>query len=283
MKIIVVDDEWLALAQFGLEMEGIDWIDVVATFQDPKEALVFLETEEVDVVISDIEMGEMNGLEFANILRVKYPEILVIFVTGYEQYALDAFKEHAFGYLLKPFDREEMLVLLEKAKGFQKASKKIEVKTFGRFDVFGKDGVVVFHNAKAKELLAICVDRLGGIVTMEEAIDKLWPDRAYDSRVKNLYRKAVASVRLSLAEGGMEHVFYSGRGNCYIQKDMCNCDYYTYLETGIGEYTGEYMFPYEWAEETIVTLDAIEPALLIKEEPQEPVDVLQQMQMKLEE
>lgn len=279
MRIIVVDDEWLALAQFELEMKGIDWIEVVGTFQDPKEALVFMEQTEVDVVISDIEMGDMNGLEFANILQNTHPNVLVVFVTGYEQYALEAFKEHAFGYLLKPFDREEMLVVLEKAKGFQKTVDKLEVKTFGRFDVFGKGGVIVFRNAKAKELLALCIDRVGGSVTMEEAIDKLWAEREYDSRVKNLYRKAVASVRLSLADCGMDHVFFAGRGNCHIQKDMCNCDYFTYLETGIGDYTGAYMFPYEWAEDTIIVLDAIEPM----EQEEESQEFERQLVLELEE
>ncbi len=280
MRIVVVDDEWLALAQFELETKEIDWIEVVGTFQNPKEALEFMKTNPVDVVVSDIEMEDMNGLEFANVLQETNPDVLVIFVTGYEQYALEAFKEHAFGYLLKPFDREEMLVLLEKAKGFQKTVERLVVKTFGRFDAFGKDGVIVFRNTKAKELLALCVDRNGGSVTMEEAIDKLWPEREYDSRVKNLYRKAVASVRLSLAESGMEHVFFAGRGNCHVQKDLCDCDYYTYLETGVGEYSGDYMFPYEWAEETIVVLDKIEPVVVEMEK--EVKEFARQLTLKLE-
>lgn len=250
MDLLLIDDEWLVLEQFELEMEGIDWINIKGKCASAQQGLTFLKTTTVDVVVVDVEMGGMSGLEFAEVLRTTYPEILVIFVTGYDHYALEAFQKQAFGYLLKPFNRQEMLSLLEKAQCFHIPESKLRIVTFGRFDVFYRNESLTFHNAKAKELLALCVDRYGGSVSMEEAVDKLWPERPYDDRVKNLYRKAVTSLRNALSEIDQEHIFYTGRGFCYLKTEQCICDYYEYLKRGHGAYDGLYMFEYEWAEET---------------------------------
>ena len=133
-------------------------------------------------------------------LREVSPDVVVVFITGYEQYALEALKIRADYYLTKPYDSRDIREVLERARLLSARQKKrVYVRTFGRFDVFIDGTAVYFPNAKAKELLALCVDHRGGTVSIEEAVDKLWEDREYDSRVKNLYRKAVMQIRQALA------------------------------------------------------------------------------------
>ena len=98
---------------------------------------------------------------------------------------------------------------------------------------------------------------MGGDVTMEEAIEKLWPNRSYDERVKRLYRKAVTRLKEVFQQLGEETVFLSKRASCCIVKNMVSCDYFRFMddpEQFSKDYNGEYMFNYSWAETTNATL-----------------------------
>lgn len=131
---------------------------------------------------------------------------------------------------------------------------RIFLRAFGRFDVFADGHLVDISSAKAKELLALCVDHCGGDVTMEEAIDKLWEDRACDQRSKNLYRKTVSYLRHLFEDLGCPEVFSSARGRCHLNREMVDCDYYHYLSGEDAPFAGEYLSNYAWAEETTAWL-----------------------------
>lgn len=134
------------------------------------------------------------------------------------------------------------------------APQKIYLRAFGRFDVFADNQLVSISSAKAKELLALCVDHCGGDVTMEEAIDKLWTDRAYDERSKNLYRKTVSYLHHLFETLNRPDVFSSARGRCHLNQEAVDCDYFRYLSGDCVPFTGEYLSNYSWAEETTAWL-----------------------------
>ena len=194
-------------------------------------------------------------------MREISPDLVVIFITGYEQYTLDALKVKADYYMTKPYDSRDIKEVLERAKLLSARQKKrVYIRTFGRFDLFIDGKAVYFSNTKAKELLALCVDHRGGAVTIEEAADKLWEDRIYDSRVKNLYRKAVMQIRQILSEYGVEEIFSGNRGSCQIDILKVDCDYYELLKGNPDaarewEITGNYLQEYSWAEETCARLE----------------------------
>ncbi len=257
MKTILVDDELLSLANFEIECRDIEEIEVVGTFENPLKALEYASENEVDFALLDVEMPEMNGLELGSRLKEMHPKMVLIYVTGYSQYIMDALKMKADYCIMKPYDKRDVEDALERAVLLSKRKKRIQVRMFDRFDLFVDGQAVYFSNAKAKELLAICMDRCGGNVTMEEAIDKLWPDRAYDEKVKRLYRKAVMNLMAILKSRGVEDLFMTGRGVCWIMKDMVECDYFTYLENPEKHrnlFKGEYLFDYSWGEETLAKL-----------------------------
>lgn len=261
MRVIIVDDEKLALRQFQFEIEGIPWVELSGAFLNPVQALEFIENHSVEAAFLDIEMPEMNGLELAEKLRELSPGLVIIFITGYEQYTLDALKIKADYYLTKPYDNEDIKEVLERARLLSARQKKrVYIRTFPRFEVFVADSTVYFPNSKAKELLALCVDHCGGIVTIEEAVDKLWEGRKYDARVKNLYRKAVMQVRQVLAAQGVEEIFNGNRGSCQIDIKKIDCDYYDFLK-GIPEAVQKwklgrkYLEEYSWAEETAANIE----------------------------
>src|SRR5699024_2760886 len=99
--------------------------------------LQFLRENPVDAAFLDIEMPEMNGIVLAEKMREIMPDLVVVFITGYEQYTLDALKIKADYYLTKPYDTKDIREVLERAKLLSARQKKrVYIRTFGRFDVF---------------------------------------------------------------------------------------------------------------------------------------------------
>lgn len=257
MKTIVVDDEKLAVKQFEMECENLPWVELSGSFSNGEDALEYAGKEKIEAAFLDIEMPGMNGILLAKQLRELYPKLVVVFLTGYEEYTLEAVLMKADYYLMKPYSSGEFREIMENARLLtRRQRKRIYIRTFGRFDLLIDDRVVDISNAKAKELLALCVDRRGGMVTMEEAVDKLWENRTFDERVKNLYRKATMSLRKVFREYGLEDVFFNERGRCYINREMFDCDYYEAIKQKEHNRekhpvcAGHYMPEYSWAEET---------------------------------
>ena len=203
-------------------------------------------------------MPELSGLELLTKLRNLHPDLIVIIATGYSQYALDAFKAHAVGFLLKPYSRDDLLYAIETATlHLQGQAKNIYIRTFGRFEIFLNDEIVFFRNSKSKELLALLVDMQGGSVTTEFGISKLWEDRPYDKKTQSLYRKAAKQLKDTLKEKGIEDIIISNKSSRCLNTKKVKCDYYAYLENdvkGKNKFNQEYMSNYLWAEETLATL-----------------------------
>ena len=254
MKVILVDDEALLLKQLEMEISQFPNVEIVGQFNDPVAALEFLKKHKVEAVISDIEMPGMNGIELGRHAKELQSGIVLVFITGYEQYAIEAMKIRADFYITKPFNTEDIKEVLDRIELLADRQKTTEIhfRTFGRFDVFIDGESVHFPNAKAKELLALCVDHRGGKVMMEEAIDKLWEDRPYDAKVKNLYRKAVMNIKQMFQEHNLDDIFVNSRGSCNINLDRISCDYYDLLDGKIAksDVVGYYMPEYAWAEYT---------------------------------
>ena len=110
-SLIVIDDEETirnGLTRFG-NWESVGF-SVVATFEDGKEALDFLEHRPVDVVLTDIRMAEVSGLDLARTVAARWPTTIVVIMSGYQEfdYARRAIRSRVFDYLLKPIDMETL-------------------------------------------------------------------------------------------------------------------------------------------------------------------------------
>ena len=261
LNTIIIDDEPLALDLMESYVRKTPFLNLVGKYSSAVKATEALQDKDINLIFVDIQMPELNGIILAEKMRELYPDLVVIFITGYEQYTLDALKVKADYYMTKPYDSRDIKEVLERAKLLSARQKKrVYIRTFGRFDLFIDGKAVYFSNTKAKELLALCVDHRGGAVTIEEAADKLWEDRIYDSRVKNLYRKAVMQIRQILSEYGVEEIFSGNRGSCQIDILKVDCDYYELLKGNPDavrewEITGNYLQEYSWAEETCARLE----------------------------
>lgn len=112
MKAYLVDDEALALRRLRRMLDDSGRVDVVGQAADPVQALREIERHRPDVLFLDIEMPVLSGFDLLERLGAAQP--LVVFVTAYDRYALEAFKVNSVDYLLKPVDAAELERALQK-------------------------------------------------------------------------------------------------------------------------------------------------------------------------
>ena len=248
MRILLVDDEELQLLRLTEAVKNALPADnVFLSYANP--VLAWEENKEtpVDIAFLDIDMPVINGILLAKKLKTVNPQVNVIFVTAYNEYALDAYKLHASGYVTKPVNLEK---IQEELDGLRypvelKPTKKLQVKCFGNFEVFAGGVPVKFSRKKSKELFAYLIDREGAAVNVNELNAILWEEDK-----KSYFRNLIADIQASLKSVGAEDVFIKRRNECFVDVNKIDCDAYEYRKDNpdaIRMYRGEYMAQYSWA------------------------------------
>ena len=254
MIAIAVDDEALMLGALVAALEASPDITDVAKFSDCEAALDFVRNNPLDVAFLDINMRGMGGLSLAEKIIAVHPRCKIVFCTGYEEYAIPAFKLHASGYLMKPISAEDVQGEIDNIKGISQQDKLLTVKCFGNFEVYAKNEALTFKRLKTKELFAFLVDRNGAGMTAKQICAVLFQDGTDDTKNLAYLRQLVRDLKKTLKAVGAEAVFCH-ETPCYrVDTSLIKCDYISYLETGMPEFYGEYMTQYSWAEQTCALL-----------------------------
>lgn len=118
-RLLIVDDEPLARQRLRDLVGDVGGYDVVGEAANGVEAMALLQTYGVDIVLVDIRMPVMDGIELAQHLRGLPQPPKLIFTTAYDHYAVQAFELNAIDYLLKPIRSERLAAALAKAKPLQ--------------------------------------------------------------------------------------------------------------------------------------------------------------------
>ncbi|HWL26090.1 MAG TPA: response regulator [Ureibacillus sp.] len=115
--MLIVDDDWL-ISNSLMSMD--EWnernIDVIGTAENGNEAVYWMENEKLDIILTDIRMPNMDGIELTKHIYENSPGIHVVIMSGYEEfsYAHNALKYNAKGYILKPIDTIELFEVIDK-------------------------------------------------------------------------------------------------------------------------------------------------------------------------
>ncbi len=117
IRCLAIDDEPLALQQLVAYIKKVPFLELAAQCQSALEARKFLENDTVDAVFCDINMPDLNGMDFVKSLVVPP---LVVFTSAYSEYAVEGFRVNAVDYLLKPFGLQE----------FQRAANRLKERMF---------------------------------------------------------------------------------------------------------------------------------------------------------
>ena len=249
MIAIAVDDEVLMLGALVAAIKASPDIAEVMPFSGCEEALEFVKDNAVDIAFLDINMRGMGGLALAEKIIATRSDCKIVFCTGYEEYAIPAFKLHASGYLLKPVSAKDVQEEIDNIKGIRQKGKPLAVKCFGNFEVYAKGEKLIFKRSKTKELFAFLVDRNGAGVTVAEIGVALW-ENDEEQKNQNYIHQLFRDLRQTLEQMGAKEVFERNNYLYSINPEKLECDYFSHLETGKPEFLGEYMTQYSWAEST---------------------------------
>ena len=261
LRIAVLDDERHALQRFESVVKDFDDIELCGLFDDDDDLFAYIRNNSLDIVFLDIEMPGKSGMQLAEELHGMNPEISVVFVTAYSQYAVEAFELSVIDYIMKPVSKERLRKTLDRSSNnrqlLEKTAKRVTIHCFQRFECKIDERVFLLnHLMKAKELLAFLVSRNGAETSWEQITEALWPDADYERAHNNLY---ITTYRLRkwLSENDITQIFESRRNSYRIVSSEINCDLFD-LEKALKDgdkdrmkllYKGEFLEEegYEWA------------------------------------
>lgn len=229
MRAIVVDDELLAVESMVRILQRYQ-VEVVGAFQDPREAIKHQEQLRADVAFVDIEMPELNGLELAFRLQSANPELHIVFVTAYEQYAIDAFELAAVDYLLKPIQLKRLEVTLKRLEAMRPVRNEPREEGLATLcllhhlsfqDARGGSLEITWRTTKAKELLAYMIHLADKTPKKDELLDRIWPEGDLEKSVTYLHT-AIYQIRQAFKTANipMKIEYKEGRYRLDIPADV---------------------------------------------------------------
>ena len=247
MKILLVDDEELQLLRLEKVCKNILPDDEFFVYTNPLKALEDPNVDKIDLAFLDIEMPGINGIRLAKKLKSINPLIKIIFVTAYNDYALEAYKVHASGYVSKPVSEAKIKEEIDELANTinLKSTKKLQVKCFGNFEIFYNGEPLKFTYQKSKDVLAYLVDREGSSISINELNAVLW-EEDHKSYLRNL----IADIQQTLKSIDCSDIFIKRHNECSIDVNKIDCDAYEYKKDNpdaVRMYRGEYMVQYPWA------------------------------------
>ncbi|MEM8847196.1 MAG: LytTR family DNA-binding domain-containing protein [Bacteroidota bacterium] len=204
LEAVIVDDEVKALQSLSWELTNLsDEVDIIASFTDAHEALNYLEQNTPDCLFLDIEMPAMDGFQFIKTLKNKnFP---VVITTAYNQYALQALKNEAIDYLLKPIDSDDLKVTISKIKKFnarnytaeklekillnfnaESPSKKITINTDGKLVFLHSDDILYAESDGNYSTIYLSDGQKILLTKKLKEVNTLLPDHSF-FRIHNSY------------------------------------------------------------------------------------------------
>lgn len=255
MKILAVDDERLALQLLTDSIHQVLPNAKLFPCSKASEALTCAEANAFDIAFLDVRMRSITGLELARKLKDIYPKINIIFVTGYSEYAGDAMRLHASGYIEKPVTAEKVrqeLKFLRNPVIIERSPALLRINCFGNFEVFLPNGELLhWSRSKSKECFAYLVSRCGATCTVQELAGILFEDEPYDHRQANYMQKIISTMAQTLKMAGAEKTLRKGFNRFSVAPELLDCDYYRFRQgeaAAVNQYQGEFMQQYTWAE-----------------------------------
>ena len=249
LKTIIVDDETLARRGLRHRLKAVEDVQIIAEASNGREALDLIREHDPDLVFLDIQMPGMDGFDVLRALpRRKLPSI--VFVTAFDDYAIQAFEAHALDYLLKPIEDQRLADALERVRENREQKKAVRQRK-SLLDLVGQ--ITGQPVASMRELKARGVDKLtrkeaprlaikdGGRTTWVKQQDVQWIDAAGDYMCvhaggeTHIMRMTMKRLEKELDPGILQRIHRSTIVNISQVKEMqahINGEYFLTLKCG---------------------------------------------------
>jgi len=249
LKTLIVDDESLARRGLVHRLKDISDIEIVGEAKNGREALKLIKEKSPDLVFLDIQMPGLSGFEVLQQLDIETMPI-VLFLTAYDEYAVQAFKANALDYILKPIDEDRLLQVLEKVRAniSQKralSDKRMLLELVSRISGESINSFADLEGEKIAELVNKEPSRLairdGGRTTWVTQEDIEWIDAAGDymcvqaNGTTYIMRKTMKELEKELDDNILQRIHRSTIVNIRRVREMeshINGEYFLTLDSG---------------------------------------------------
>ena len=241
LKGILVDDEALARERLGDLLLETEMVDVHGSFANGDEALDYLkEHPGIDVAFLDIQMPGMSGLALADQIMDLSSGIQIVFVTGYDTYAVKAFELNAMDYVVKPFTMERLQNSLQRVRERKNnvpallagtgtgTGMEIRIVCFGGFEIL-KGGEFVrmkWRTQKTEELLALLITKRKPM-SRDLILETLWPDHPLE-KAMDMLNVTTYNLRKSMESIGLRDFIRTRKREIWMETEGFTCDLYEF-------------------------------------------------------
>ena len=164
IKCIAIDDETLALKKLVTYIKKIPYLELVAQCHSAIEAQKVIDQQEVEAIFLDINMPDLNGMDFAKSLEQDHSKgPVLVFTTAYSEYAIEGYKANGVGYLLKPYGFDEFEAAAQKVRDV------CEIRQQAKYEVstqIGEDGIIYVKSDY--KIVRIDIEQIQYIEAMSE-------------------------------------------------------------------------------------------------------------------
>ncbi|WP_440894883.1 response regulator [Amphibacillus sp. Q70] len=196
LNICIIDDEHLALEYLDLLLNKIAGVKVVGKYSDPQDLTDHVRNQKVDAIFLDIHMPGIKGIDLAEQLLNIQPALHIVFVTGFNEYAVKAFELNALDYILKPVQKDRLQLSIDRIKQKHDIKSNVEtpqstymIQNLGALSI-NQDGQPVevkWRTAKTKELFAYLVQNHRNTIRKSELTSLMWDNLPWEKAHSQLY------------------------------------------------------------------------------------------------
>jgi len=232
LRVIIVDDEKHSIDLLCYFLKKHE-VEIAAAYTNPLLALNNIEIDKPDILFVDIEMPELNGLKLAQSIKSRLPDVIIVFITAFSEYAIESFQVHPMDYLLKPvtdrqitkmmdsIKRQYMLLTLEREKC--SSNQIFQMKCFGKFEVTcsGKEAMK-FPTAKTKELLTYLICKANKAIYRDELMSLLFTGK--EGLDRNNFYVTVSRLKAALCSYGIDETYFKFNKDfeVFIKRGICD-------------------------------------------------------------
>ncbi|PQP83377.1 hypothetical protein C0Q44_01250 [Paenibacillus sp. PCH8] len=238
IKVIIVDDEDLSLKRLNRILTESGEVEICRAFHDPEEACEYAAENNFDAAFLDITMPRISGMHLIGELRKYHPSLPIVLVTGYEEYAVQAFDKEVIDYVIKPVTAERLNRSIQRLQLKLRDSvtppepitptPKLTVRLFGEFTVLGgagADNPIKLRTPKTEELLAFLLYTKS---TSRDALaDTLWKDLSPQKAWTNI-NSTLYYVRRAIGDNSDLPIILKDRNGIRIDREAIECDLYEF-------------------------------------------------------
>lgn len=225
MKAILIDDELSALIYLEKELHKIGSVNILGKYTNSSEAIVEVLHKKPNIVFLDIEMPGISGIEVADEIQSSLPNINIIFITAFDEYAVKAFELNAVDYILKPIKHNRLKKTIQRISIPDNKIPSLDVTTktpmvcvfqslaFALYNNVTETLDVRWRTSKVRGIFAFLLQHRGAFIRKDTLLDLFWPKLEIEKGYTQLY-SAIYQIRKTLSTYNMD-IFITNLENGY--------------------------------------------------------------------